>query len=188
MKDYMEELEAYQDLDHSHIIRLFDFSANAVFKDSDSKKRFNCCYLVFEYVVGGELFDLVIKKSQIPDSGVRLIFSQLMDALEYVHGKGIAHRDLKLENILMDKDFKVKIADFGTAKMVDKQGLLKTCTGTPGYMAPEVSLGQAYDPFKADLFSMGCVLFMMVTRIPVTEGKCEERDPVFKMIAKSKFD
>lgn len=75
-----------------------------------------------------------------------------------------------MENILLDENFQIKIADFGTAKAADSNGCLKTIIGTPSYMAPEVAEGKPYNAFAADVFSLGCVLFMLLTRIPVTEG------------------
>ena len=108
--------------------------------------------------------------------------------MKHVHERGMAHRDLKMENILLDENFTIKIADFGTAKAVDLEGKLKTHIGTPGYMAPEVGLGKPYNAFQADVFSLGCVLFMILTRIPVTEGKCVKTDPVFKHIYNGRPD
>lgn len=103
--------------------------------------------MVFDYIVGGELFDVVIREPQIPDAGIRLIFGSILAGMKHVHERGMAHRDLKMENILLDENFTIKIADFGTAKAVDVEGNLKTHIGTPGYMAPEVGFGKPYNAF-----------------------------------------
>jgi serine/threonine protein kinase len=137
------------------------------------------CYIVFEYICGGELFDFVTRPPALPASSVRAIFAQLLQGLIYVHSKGIAHRDLKLENVLLDENFNIKIADFGTAGFFSKRGNLRTLIGTPGYMAPEISTGKKYKGVEADIFSLGCILFMLNTRMPVTEGNCDAEDPVY---------
>lgn len=96
---------------------------------------------------------------------------------------------MKLENILLDEHFRVKIADFGTSKMVDRYGKLQTYIGTPGYMAPEVVKGgHKYKAYAADMFSLGCILFMLCTRMPVTEGECTKDDSVYKYVAKRRPD
>jgi serine/threonine protein kinase len=124
VKSFGEELKAYKNLCHENVIQLHDYAqtANFVHADGTSKGSFECAYLVFDYIVGGELFEMVINPKEIPESGIRLIFSQILRGIIYVHSKGIAHRDLKLENILLDENFCVKIADFGTANVVDKKG------------------------------------------------------------------
>lgn len=78
----------------------------------------------------------------------------------------------------------MKIADFGAAKLFDQNGKLKTVIGTPGTMAPEVQSGRRYKAREADMFSLGCILFMLATRMPVTEGECRENDSVYKYISK----
>jgi len=80
-----------------------------------------------------------------------------------MQSQGVSHRDLKLENILVDEELTIKIADFGFA--TENQGLLESYKGTPVYMAPEISLGHKYTGYKADLFSAGVILFTLVRGI-----------------------
>ena len=94
-------------------------------------------------------------------------------AIGYLHTKGIMHRDLKLENMLVGADFNIRIADFGFAQVLEgrgRDGQISTFLGTPGYMAPELLEGRAYSGAAVDTYALGAVLFMMVTKSPPTSG------------------
>lgn len=116
-----------------------------------------------EYCSNGDLFDLVKKSGKLSSSLALHIFSQVLNAIEFLHEKiGIAHLDIKLENLLIARDLSIKLCDFG---FTDKVGLrLFKNKGTEGYKAPEiynyVELG-GYDGIKADYFALGCLLFAM---------------------------
>lgn len=184
-KDFKQELEAYKGLDHPNVVKLHNYSQNAIFESFNGMTRYQCMYLVFDLIMGGELFDYIIQAPTLTERTVRTIFAQILQGVVYIHGKGLAHRDLKLENILLDENFRVKIADFGTSKLVDRYGKLQTYIGTPGYMAPEIQKGgHRYKGYNADMFSLGCILFMLCTRMPVTEGDCSKDDSVYKYIYK----
>jgi serine/threonine-protein kinase SRK2 len=104
----------------------------------------------------------------------RFLFSQLLDAIEHMHERNIAHRDLKLENILVSTtDMSLKVADFGYAAQGTDQ--LRSYRGTFTYMAPEIKEGRVYNGKKADLFSAAVVLFILVRGIfPFKEARKEE--------------
>ena len=98
----------------------------------------------------------------------------MLDVLQYIQGKGVAHRDLKLENILVDENMDLKVADFGyaTFKRINR---LKSYRGTMTYMAPEIKEGKTYDGKQIDIFSTAVILFIIVQGIfPFKEAKRDE--------------
>ena len=104
----------------------------------------------------------------LPENFCRHYLLQILSGLQYIHEQGLCHLDIKLENILLDSQYDVKIVDFGFAtalKGADGQGV-RDMNGTEGYMAPEVVSKQPYDGQSADLFACGVVLFMMLTGEP----------------------
>ena len=130
--------------------------------------------IVMEYAPGGDLFEYVLtNKSSIPCQGLaedtaRWFFQQMIVALDFCHELGIANRDVKLENILLDGAVPVprlKICDFGYSKNEYIDSRPKTVSGTPDYIAPEVLLDDQYDGKKADIWSCGVMLYVMLTGI-----------------------
>ncbi|KAJ3113020.1 hypothetical protein HDU96_003896 [Phlyctochytrium bullatum] len=121
---------------------------------------------------GGELFDLIVDKKMFTERESRVIMKQLFSALVYLHDRNIVHRDLKPENILLVSkdpgDLRIKISDFGLAKLVGEESYLKTLCGTPNYVAPEVlnpEKGRAYGK-AVDLWSSGVVLYICLCGFP----------------------
>ena len=97
----------------------------------------------------------------------RHYFSQLLEGINYIHSAGFAHRDLKLENLLLDDCFNLKIADFGFAECLqgsNEDGVLYDELGTLGYMAPEIHLCKGYNGQSIDIFAAGVILFTMISR------------------------
>ncbi|EFC42729.1 predicted protein [Naegleria gruberi] len=127
----------------------------------------NNIYVIMELVTGGELFDRIVAAEKFDEITARRYFHQLVSAIEYCHNQGIAHRDLKPENLLLDSFDKLKITDFGLSSIVPnklgKSQLLKTTCGTPNYVSPEVIKEKGYDGFLADIWSMGVILYVMLT-------------------------
>jgi serine/threonine protein kinase len=93
--------------------------------------------IILEYAEGGEIFEYIAICGKFSEDVARTYFHMLIEALEYIHSKGICHRDIKPENILLDKDFILKLTDFGFGTYLSR-GELKTYLGTEGYMAPEI--------------------------------------------------
>ncbi|KAJ3931153.1 MAG: CAMK/RAD53 protein kinase [Lentinula lateritia] len=123
--------------------------------------------LVLELIEGGDLLEYILSSSGVSEEITQHITYQLCLALSYVHSRGIAHRDLKPENILLTKSNPpdVKVADFGLAKAIDSQTMLKTMCGTPAYLAPEIVTQtnmEGYDNL-VDSWSVGAIVFSMLT-------------------------
>jgi serine/threonine protein kinase len=127
-----------------------------------------------EFVQGGLLFDLCQLMSAMGEEAGRFFANQMLDSIEYMHSNRTVHRDLKLENILVDDHLNLKVADFGFAsyKSID---CLKSYRGTLTYMAPEIKEGKVYKGTQVDLFSFGVILFIIVQGIfPFKEARSEE--------------
>ena len=95
---------------------------------------------MLELVDGGDLFDLIALGGRLDEKFARYYFKQLLDGLNYLHNAGFVHRDLKIENLMLDRNFNLKISDFGFSSPAD-ESLLRTRLGTSAYMAPEIHLG-----------------------------------------------
>ncbi|GMI89264.1 SNF1-RELATED PROTEIN KINASE 3.24, CBL-interacting protein kinase 5 [Hibiscus trionum] len=121
-------------------------------------------FFVMEYVRGGELFAKVYK-GKLNEHEARKYFQQLMSAVDFCHSRGVSHRDLKPENLLLDENEDLKISDFGLSALPEQllnDGLLHTQCGTPAYVAPEVLRKKGYDGSKADIWSCGVVLYVLL--------------------------
>ncbi|XP_061375132.1 CBL-interacting protein kinase 2-like isoform X6 [Gastrolobium bilobum] len=121
-------------------------------------------YFIIEYAKGGELFNEVAK-GKLHEDIARKYFQQLISGVDFCHSRGVYHRDLKPENLLLDENEVLKVADFGLSALVEShsQGImLHTVCGTPAYVAPEVISGNGYDGTKADVWSCGVILFVLL--------------------------
>jgi serine/threonine protein kinase len=147
------EIAIMKSLSHPHIVYL-----------KEVMQTHNHIYMVLEVVKGGELFDRIVEAKKFEESVARRYFQQLVGAVKYCHSQGIAHRDIKPENLLLDERDNLKISDFGLSNLQpsNRAGLLQTVCGTPNYVAPEVLKERGYDGFKADAWSCGIVLFVML--------------------------
>ncbi|KAM0985351.1 hypothetical protein PS2_012384 [Malus domestica] len=130
-------------------------------------------YLVVELATGGELFAKLSRHGKLPESLARRYFQQLVSALHFCHQNGVAHRDMKPQNLLLDKNGNLKVSDFGLSALPGqlKNGLLHTACGTPSYTAPEVVYRHGYDGSKADAWSCGVILFVLLAgRLPFDDS------------------
>ncbi|GAA5985592.1 hypothetical protein JCM5350_007147 [Sporobolomyces pararoseus] len=154
---FEREITIIQQLDHPFCVKCYDW-----FED-DAR-----IWIVLEFVDGGDLLDYTMKKRGVPERETREIALMVCQAVSYLHSRGITHRDLKPENLLLTKSRKpvCKVTDFGLAKMVTDQTMLKTMCGTPTYLAPEVILNPnpaaGYSP-AVDAWSIGVVIFSLLT-------------------------
>ncbi|KAG0671519.1 hypothetical protein C6P45_000351 [Maudiozyma exigua] len=120
-------------------------------------------WMALEYCSGKELYDHLLKMKRIPINQCIELFSQICGAVYYAHSLNCVHRDLKLENILLDKDGKAKLTDFGFTRECMTKSLLETICGTTVYMAPELTERKTYDGFKIDIWALGVILYTMMT-------------------------
>ncbi|XP_020600309.1 CBL-interacting protein kinase 23-like [Phalaenopsis equestris] len=148
------EISTMKLIKHPNVIRMYEVMA--------SKAKI---YIVLEFVTGGELFDKIASRGRMKEDEARKYFQQLINAVDYCHSRGVFHRDLKPENLLLDSNGVLKVSDFGLSALpqqVREDGLLHTTCGTPNYVAPEVINNKGYDGAKADLWSCGVILFVLM--------------------------
>ncbi|XP_054729935.1 serine/threonine-protein kinase SIK2 isoform X1 [Anastrepha obliqua] len=145
------EVEIMKRLNHPHIIKLYQVMETK-----------NMIYIVSEYASQGEIFDYIAKFGRMSENSARTKFWQILSAVEYCHKKNIVHRDLKAENLLLDINMNIKIADFGFSNHFKIGELLATWCGSPPYAAPEVFEGKQYTGPEIDIWSLGVVLYVLV--------------------------
>ncbi|XP_061118099.1 testis-specific serine/threonine-protein kinase 6 [Conger conger] len=150
------ELDILPSLNHRHIVKTYE-----IFETAEGK-----VYIVMELGVHGNLLDFIKNQGALPDHLSRKLFTQLSLAVKFTHDLDIAHRDLKCENLLLDKDFNLKVSDFGFSKRIayDDSGkviLSKTFCGSRAYAPPEILQHQPYNPKVYDIWSMGVILYTM---------------------------
>lgn len=149
----MKEMLIHQQLKHPNII-----------KCHQAYERSGYFYIIQELAVGGELFELVEPDCGFPEQVVHFYFVQLMQVVQYLQSMGICHRDLKLENMLLDGHGNLKVSDFGLSTVYRKNGVkreLQTKCGTLAYMAPEVACSKDYDGDLVDLWSSAIILIAL---------------------------
>ena len=145
--------------------------------------------IIMEYISGGNLQNFVKKRRKLCEKTARILYRQLIQGIKYIHSKGIVHRDIKLENILLDLNNIVKICDFGVGKLIQKgQKLLDQC-GTPVYMAPEIIKGDGYEGFPVDVWSSGVALYIMLSgNIPFNRDKTHDLQSAILNLPYKKID
>ena len=183
-KKEIQILKKLSSLNHPYIVNYIDSGEEDIILDSKEINKQK--YIILENVSKGELFQYIkANEKGFEKETAQLIFYKIIKAIEAIHKEGICHRDLKIDNILMDEDFNPKISDFGLA--AELKGKLKDKVGTKNYKAPEMYRKGKYDGDLADIFSLGVILLILnVGNIGFRESKKTEY--YYKYIYNNKFD
>nr|XP_055056174.1 serine/threonine-protein kinase MARK2 isoform X8 [Misgurnus anguillicaudatus] len=152
LQKLFREVRIMKLLNHPNIVKLFEVI--------ETEKTL---YLVMEYASGGEVFDYLVAHGRMKEKEARAKFRQIVSAVQYCHQKCIVHRDLKAENLLLDADMNIKIADFGFSNEFTMGNKLDTFCGSPPYAAPELFQGKKYDGPEVDVWSLGVILYTLVS-------------------------
>lgn len=160
---------------HSCVIRLLE-----VF---ESPKHF---LMVMEFAGGGDLLQYVKKRKRLDEETARAIFKQVVYGLGHCHCRSVLHRDIKLDNILLDGEGGIKLCDFGVSRIVKKNQVIKEQCGTPAYLAPEIIVDEGYEGYYADTWSLGVLLYAMLQgTVPFKANNIAD---LHKLILKGTFD
>ncbi|KAM9571210.1 MAP/microtubule affinity-regulating kinase 3-like isoform 3-T3 [Salvelinus alpinus] len=152
LQKLFREVRIMKILNHPNIVKLFEVIETE-----------RTLYLVMEYASGGEVFDYLVAHGRMKEKEARAKFRQIVSAVQYCHQKHIVHRDLKAENLLLDADMNIKIADFGFSNEFTMGNKLDTFCGSPPYAAPELFQGKKYDGPEVDVWSLGVILYTLVS-------------------------
>ncbi|XP_034294170.1 MAP/microtubule affinity-regulating kinase 4 isoform X6 [Pantherophis guttatus] len=152
LQKLFREVRIMKGLNHPNIVKLFEVI--------ETEKTL---YLVMEYASAGEVFDYLVSHGRMKEKEARAKFRQIVSAVHYCHQKNIVHRDLKAENLLLDADANIKIADFGFSNEFTLGSKLDTFCGSPPYAAPELFQGKKYDGPEVDIWSLGVILYTLVS-------------------------
>lgn len=157
---FHREAEALGAIDHPNIVRVLDYGASA-----------DGPFIVMELVSGGTLRDLMRARGRVDQYAAAEIVAAIADGLEAAHVRGVLHRDLKPDNVLLDGEGRPKVADFGIARLAAATAITRTgeVLGTPQYLAPEQMSGDVVDE-RADVYALGVILYEMLTGTQPTGG------------------
>lgn len=158
MKDEFSKKKVFQEVlilktcNHRNVIRLLEVFENQKY-----------LFIVQEHASGGDLLTYVKERGRLPENEAKLIFMQIVLGVQHCHGHNILHRDIKPDNILIDKGMTLKLCDFGVSRFVKKGQTINEQCGTPAYIAPEIIRDKGYEGCYPDLWSMGVLLYALVT-------------------------
>ncbi len=156
LRRFKQELILARQVTHRNVIRIFDLG------EADGIK-----FITMEYIEGRDLKSLMTEKGKLSFEETARIIEQVCLALEAAHAEGVVHRDLKPQNIMLDKQGKAAVMDFGIARSMESDGMTQTgvLVGTPDYMSPEQVMGEHVDA-RSDLFTLGVILYELLTGSP----------------------
>lgn len=169
LENFRKEVDSMKNFRHENLINIIAANEKGIYVDNNGQSH-NMMYLGIELAENAELFDFISDPGRgFSEKIARILFKQMIYGLNSMHELGVAHRDMKTENMFLDKDFNLKVGDFGFSKFMDvslNNGLLKTQLGTLGYQSPELVEGQNYNGVDNDIFACGVILFILVNAYP----------------------
>lgn len=145
------ELKIITLVDHPNVIKMYELI-----------EFHNKVYIAMEHAGHGDLLEFIKLRGAVAEEKARVMFSQMAQAINYLHSQNIVHRDLKCENLLLDNGNNIKVSDFGFARTFDAGDISKTFCGSAAYAAPEILRGQPYHLPLHDIWAMGVILYIMV--------------------------
>jgi 5'-AMP-activated protein kinase catalytic alpha subunit len=169
------QVRILKNLTHPHIIRLFEVV-------DEPYRRL----IMMEYSSGGDLCRYVRDNRRLNESEAARLFVQIVDGLAYCHSCGIVHRDVKLDNLLLDDQRNIRIVDFGFSVSFQKGQKLRKACGSPSYAAPEIVARRPYAPAGVDVWSLGVVLYAMVCGYFPFQGS--NNQDLCRKIVKGRFE
>jgi serine/threonine-protein kinase len=170
---FLSEIKTTANLQHPHIVPLFDSGTVDVAASSRDSRLATQLYYVMPFIEGVSLRDRILREHQLPVHESIRIAAEVASALDYAHRHGVIHRDIKPENILLH-DGRALVADFGIALAVSTAGTRMTETGmslgTPHYMSPEQAMGEREITARSDVYALGCITYEMLVGEPPFTG------------------
>jgi len=169
-----EEIKLIKSIKHKNIVKLIDVIETST-----------VLCIVMEYCENGELYDLIVDNFQnFTNDDKKKIFKELVEAVKYLHENNISHRDLKVENVLLDRDNNVKLADFNLATRFQPNELFTHRCGSEEYTSPEIVTRKAYDPRLTDIWALGIILYAIVVgHLPFYHKNGERMQSMYHRIA-----
>lgn len=189
LRAFTTEAKILNELNHPNIVKLHEHGLDGVLTEPNGTQS-TVVYSVLELASGGEIFDWVKRYKRFSEPVALFFFKQLLAALRHCHQHGYSHSDIKLENLLLDENLNLILADFGFSTSLageDGNGFLTTFKGTENYMAPELHSFKPYNGSRADLFSAGVTLFTLAVGHPPFR-KAVVNDVTYKYFYSNRLD
>ena len=185
----VSSLKILSSLNCPNIIHIISYGDEPIIKDGIPEKESHQ-YIILDYVPNKDLFSYVKGLNGLEENECKFIFYKILKAVEICHKNGICHRDLKLENILLDENYNPIICDFGFSSLIENADRTKKLTeyiGTESYLPPEIIRRRPYDGYKCDIFCLGVILFTLVF-CSFGFGTATYFNKFYKLIMKNKFE